>query len=91
MTRPALVIGWFLLLAFGPRAIAQDRGPGVPNPQPQLWAIVVGIDDYKNPAMPRSTGSVTQARNVLRWLRNQWRVGQDPPARACRPGKPRPR
>ena len=51
------------LLASSELAVAAD--------QPTAWAVVVGIDDYDDPAIPRCPGAAADAREIQRWLVGQ--------------------
>ncbi|QEH33813.1 WD domain, G-beta repeat [Aquisphaera giovannonii] len=48
------------------RAGADDAAPGRP---PQVWAVVVGIGKYSDPAIPEHRSAPTQAAQMVQWFR----------------------
>jgi WD40 repeat protein/ribosome-binding factor A len=56
----ASLVGAVILAAVSAPAVAAD--------QPSAWAVVVGIDGYENPAVPRCSGAGADAREIQRWL-----------------------
>ena len=49
--------------------LAIGQTPATAARPPEVWAIVVGIGDYPNPAIPDSPTSVRDAQAVHRWIR----------------------
>jgi WD40 repeat protein/uncharacterized caspase-like protein len=49
--------------------LAIGQTPATASRPPEVWAIVVGIGDYPNPAIPDSPTSVRDAQAVHRWIR----------------------
>ena len=76
MRRPlrvrGLLRGMLLLLCLAScRAIGQSPPPA--DRPPEVWAIVVGIDNYTDPAMPDGRTPVRNAQRVRRWIqRTGW-------------------
>ena len=44
--------------------------PPAPQRAPQVWAIIIGIDDYADPGIPDSETAADNALRVLRWFRS---------------------
>jgi WD40 repeat protein/uncharacterized caspase-like protein len=53
---------------------ASGQPAATPARPPEVWAIVVGIGDYANPAIPDGRSSVRDAQAVRRWMQ---RAGWD--------------
>ncbi|MGP0064270.1 MAG: caspase family protein [Isosphaeraceae bacterium] len=53
---------------------ARGQAPAPVDRPPEVWAILVGVDDYTNPAIPDSRTSVRNAQEIRRWIR---RAGWD--------------
>ena len=71
MRRPKTVCGrfWLLFLPFLAPAFASAQGPlGAPR-RPEVWAIVVGVGDYKDPAIRGSATAAPNAGEVFQWIR----------------------
>ena len=66
-----LAIGWFwaLLLPGLATAMVQEKEKPLPSRRPELWAIIVGIGDYRDPAILDSQTATEQAGDVLKWFR----------------------
>jgi WD40 repeat protein len=69
MTPQALITGWFSAMVFAGLAAAAAQEQPPPLRRPQLWAIVVGISDYRDPQITDSGAAADQAAEVLRWFR----------------------
>ena len=63
-----LIVGWLgaITLAAQPAAAQQ---PPKPNRPPQVWAIVIGIDNYNDPRITDSDTAADSALRVLLWFR----------------------
>ena len=66
MKRRMLVVGW-LWAGLTTMALAQEKA--LPPRTPQLWAIIVGVGNYRDPAILDSPPAVDQALEVLKWFR----------------------
>ena len=68
------LLSWTLILtlsALAQQSRAQVREPAkAPSRQPQLWAVVIGINNQIDPQIPDSRASVRQADSVHNWLRD---------------------
>ncbi len=64
---PVLAAAAALWLSAGVARSQPARGP-------EVWAIVVGVDDYENPAIPDGRSATRSSQEVLRWFR---RAGWD--------------
>ncbi|HEX8200480.1 MAG TPA: caspase family protein, partial [Isosphaeraceae bacterium] len=72
---------------------ATVRGADPPPRRPEVWALVIGIERYRDEAIPRGRGAVRDSQAIARWLRQAagWGAGHvlelndagDP-----RPGRP---
>ena len=49
--------------------LAMGQTPATATRPPEVWAIVVGIGDYRHPAIPDSQTSLRNAQAVHRWIR----------------------
>jgi WD40 repeat protein len=66
-----LAIGWLwasLWPGLIPAALGQEQAPS--RRPPQLWAIIVGVGNYRDPAILDSPSAPDQAGAVLRWFRS---------------------
>jgi WD40 repeat protein len=68
MRPKVLMIGWLWasLLPGLPAAMAQEKPP--PR-KPELWSIIVGIGNHRDPKIPDSPAAEQQAAAVLQWFR----------------------
>src|SRR4051812_23704124 len=62
MTRPLRLA--VLMSLCGVSAFAQPA----PKRAPKVWAVVVGIDTYSDPAIPACKGAESDARAIRSWL-----------------------
>ena len=73
MGRRSWCIGWLGALLLPAWLVAADDGnvkkPAAPTRAPELWAIVVGVDDYDDPAIGDLQTSSRQTTAMLQWLR----------------------
>ena len=85
--------GWLLALIVGAMvgsATAADPPRRAKRP-PQLWAIIIGIENYSDPAIPDSQTAADHAQSLVQWFRAAgW--DESPPApvpglRQRRPGQ----
>ena len=63
--------GWLLAIIWGRwrgRSTAADPPRRAKRP-PQVWAIVIGIDNYTDPAIPDSQTAADNAQSVVQWFR----------------------
>ena len=75
MNRQVLVIGWLWVLGLpglGLAAAAEDILKPSPPHRPELWAIVVGIDNYSDPLLRAGSlpERVREATRVRGWFRS---------------------
>ena len=75
--------------------IAASAGPGAEpgGPKPRAWAILIGIDRYRDPALPGLPGAVRDAGRLRSWFLDAagWGSGNVllmTPAGNARPGRP---
>ncbi len=68
------VLGAVLILAVLALRLAAEEMPGR---VPEVWAIVIGINDYKDPAIPDCTGAVRDARAIGLFFRGSAGWGGD--------------
>src|SRR4051794_3122509 len=66
MSGRVLAGGCLIVAAVGAMVAAQQvRAPGR---RPQLWAVVVGVENYDDPAIPDARSAARDAGTVLGWL-----------------------
>ncbi len=63
-----------LLLAVSATRLAAEE---FPERVPEVWTIVIGIDDYEDRAIPDCTGAVFDAHAIGRFFRESARWGAD--------------
>ena len=63
--------GWLLAIMVGAMvgwSTAADAPRQTKRP-PQLWAIVIGVENYNDPAIPDSPTAADHAQNIVQWFR----------------------
>ncbi len=63
---------WMSRLAAALVVVAASAANGQPakKPNPKVWAVVIGVEDYEDAALHDAPGAVSDAREVRRWLVN---------------------
>ncbi len=61
-------VGLLPLIVLSAAANAEDTKTA-PLRRPEVWAIIVGVDDFDDPAIPDSNSAVREANSVIRWFR----------------------
>lgn len=65
----AMGVAGFVLFWAG-TALAADVPPAPPR-TPEVWAVIVGIDQYADKAIPPCTGAVRDARAIQQWFQQR--------------------
>ena len=87
--------GWLLAIMVGAMvgwSAAADPPRRAKRP-PQVWAIIIGIENYTDPAIPDSQTAADHAQNIVQWFRAAgWDESPAAPASGTsampNPGKP---
>ncbi|WP_165230976.1 WD40 repeat domain-containing protein [Aquisphaera insulae] len=68
-TRVALA-GWMLATAMLATVATRARADGPKRTRPpQVWAVIVGVSKYTDPAIPEGESAYRQSARVLKWFR----------------------